>query len=147
MCFAVCQETCICVLRRDDDHDQFFVLHHSSTSSASSQCLLYLRDSDQSLDMLSRYPKIKAVFIKYNTALPSSVPVERLFSASSIILSKRRNKLSDETFEKLLLLHQLVAVFLLLNLLETDRLCYSMRGTAHIGTESVLCRPTIHCNH
>jgi len=83
-------------------------LHHSSTSSSStgSQCLSYLSDSDRSFDMLSRYPKMKAVFIKYSTPVPSSAPVERLFSVASIILSKHRSRLSDEIFEKLLLLRQ-----------------------------------------
>ena len=90
-----CKFSCFC----------FFILHRSSTST-SSQCIAYLNDTDSCLDMLSRYPTVKAAFIKYNTVLPSSAAVERLFSAASIILSKRRNRLSDDTFEKLLLLHQ-----------------------------------------
>lgn len=89
----------------DEDHDKFFVLHDSSVST-SSQCHAYLSDTDRSLEMLSRYPKVKSIFIKFNTVLPSSAPVERLFSAASIILSKRRNRLSDDTFEKLLMLRQ-----------------------------------------
>ena len=94
----------------DEDHDQFFVLYHSSTSSASSQCLSYLSDSDRSLDMLSRYPNMKAVFIKCNIALVST-PVCQWKGFLVLILlfcQKHRNRLSDEseTFEKLLLLCQ-----------------------------------------
>ena len=65
---------------------------------------LYLVDPDKSLESLHKYPRIKALFLRFNTGLPSSAHVERLFSAGPLILTARRNRLSDEFFEMLLIL-------------------------------------------
>ena len=65
---------------------------------------LYLSDKDSSLSMLERHPTIKSVFLKYNTAVPSSAPVERLFSIASLVLTARRTRLKDKLLEYLILL-------------------------------------------
>jgi len=45
------------------------------------------------------------LFRLLNAAVPSSSPVERLFSKGALITVHRRNRLTDEHFEQLLLLN------------------------------------------
>ncbi|XP_034082438.1 uncharacterized protein LOC117552875 [Gymnodraco acuticeps] len=71
--------------------------------SADSEVFEYMRSGSE-LEVLNRFPRVKAVCMKYNTATPSSAPVERLFSLGGIVLSPRRNRLSDKRFERLLLM-------------------------------------------
>jgi len=85
-----------------------FSVHDSDSEVAESGCkveaLQFLSDPSHELEQLKKYPVVARVFIKYNTSVPSSAPVERLFSQAGLILTPRRNKLSDESFETLLLL-------------------------------------------
>jgi hypothetical protein len=68
------------------------------------QIASYMMDPDKNLKMLDKYPEVKAVFMKFNTTLPSSGAVERLFSVAGQIQTPRRNRLSDKMFQELLLL-------------------------------------------
>ena len=71
----------------------------------------YLEDPDTDLSMLNKYPNVKNVFMKFNTLIPSSGSVERLFSFGGLIHTARRNRLSDKSFEMLLLLKANATVF------------------------------------
>lgn len=44
-------------------------------------------------------PCLKQIYLQYNTPLPSSDTVERIFSICGDILRKKRNRLTDENFE------------------------------------------------
>jgi len=83
--------------------DNFFDFS-DQTAEQSNEHLEFLNDKDRDLSMLNRHQKAKQLFFRYNTALSSSTPVERLFSSGSLILSNKRNRLSDKLFERLLML-------------------------------------------
>ena len=56
------------------------------------------------IENLQHYPVVRKLFFLYNTALPSSVPIEQLFSLGGLVLTSKRNRLTDDRFEKLLLM-------------------------------------------
>lgn len=72
-------------------------------SQAELQGLQYLEDSDRTLASLEKYPFVRSMFRKFNVGLPSSAAVERLFSYGGMICSAKRNRLTPQLFEKLLL--------------------------------------------
>ena len=59
---------------------------------------LFLIDKEKELAMLDKYPRVKCLFLEYNTALPSSASVERLFNAGPLVLTARRNRFTDDIF-------------------------------------------------
>ncbi|KYN09969.1 hypothetical protein ALC57_17907 [Trachymyrmex cornetzi] len=60
----------------------------------------FLNNPIRALDVLHQFPRVKQLFIKYNTCIPSSAPVERLFSYATMMNIAKYNRLSDDSFEK-----------------------------------------------
>ena len=98
---------------RDDGNESstseegFFKFQHESSPGAaqvSSEMGMYLNDISREIVSVSKYPLIKHVFMKYNTGLTSSAPVERVFSIGGQVLTPCRNCLTDDNFEMHLLL-------------------------------------------
>jgi hypothetical protein len=87
----------------DEDDGDFFNLTQSA-ADPSQKHLQFLNDTSKEMNLLEKHPQVKQLFIRYNTCIPSSAHVERLFSAGSLIMTKRRNRLSDKLFETLLML-------------------------------------------
>ena len=95
-------------LQTDDltssDGDEYFGFEKkSSTTNASTemQVLKYFDDNDKSIQSLKRHPIIFRMFLRYNTALPSSTLVER---PAGLTFTAHRNRFSDKTVEHLILL-------------------------------------------
>jgi len=101
---AAAQATQVC-LDEDYGYDE-----ESSTSPTDNvnnlklQAVNYLSDGNTALLSLLAYQAVQTVFVRYNTLLTSSAAVERLFSCAGLIATSCRNRLSDKTFEKLLML-------------------------------------------
>lgn len=90
--------------------ESYFMFQNDSLDSSSTnettgdlEALQYLQDRDTLFSMLKSY-SIKKIFLKYNTCLPSSASVERLFSYGELIMRPCRRKMGDSLFEKLVLL-------------------------------------------
>lgn len=94
----------------NDDDDDFFVFSSPNNaqqrekSSVRLELNHYLSDKSKSLDSLDNYINIKNLFLRFNTSLCSSAPVERLFSFAGFIQNPRRSAMSDKQFEKLIFL-------------------------------------------
>ena len=87
-------------------NEDFFVFYDTNVAfnSVSAELDMYINDTSRDIDSLHCFPLVKKVFVAKNTLLPSSAPLERLFSIGGQILTPRRNGLSDENFEELLML-------------------------------------------
>lgn len=88
----------------DAESDCFsFTEDRQVSESVDTEIAEYLK-SGVEIDMLNKFPRIKTVFLRFSTPPPSRAPVERLFSLGSLVLTPRRNRLSDRRFENILLL-------------------------------------------
>lgn len=90
------------------DNDNFFSFESGHTPPteiiSDMEILQYFDDKSTSLEILHKYPTVKKLFLKYNTGIPSSAPVERLFSYAGMVLNKKRACMTDENFQQQLLL-------------------------------------------
>lgn len=92
------------------ENDDFFDFGDESelpiqtSGTVSVEIAKYLANPRTDLEMLNEFPIIKKVFIKFNTPLPSSAPVERLFSYATMMNLPKWNRLSDMHFEQRVLM-------------------------------------------
>lgn len=77
---------------------------NSIENSVETEVSQFLMDTNKENCMLNQYQSVRAIFFKYNTTLPSSAAVERVFSQSQMIFTPRRNRISSDNFEKTLMM-------------------------------------------
>ncbi|XP_042306362.1 uncharacterized protein LOC121921827 isoform X2 [Sceloporus undulatus] len=97
----------------DDLEDDFFNIQprgrKSAVDTADEEVLRYLKSPSREVSCLHAFPRVLRCFLQFNTGMPSSAAVERLFSTGGSIFTVKRHALSDELFEQLVLLKQNMA--------------------------------------
>ena len=89
----------------DDDFDSYLPRkRHKSQADPTRLVEEYLRSDSYDIQLIKGFPILEKLFRKYNTALPSSAPVERMFSGGGGIFNKRRQCLQEDQFKMQLLL-------------------------------------------
>ena len=89
--------------KEHDEEDDFFSFESATSVTVNdSEATAFLENMCNNLNTLKLYPVVLNMFKRYNTVIPSSAPVERLFSTGGKIMTPYR--LTDETFEQLLIL-------------------------------------------
>ena len=93
---------------RTEETEEFFEFEESAPDGNNEDSRVevnrFFEDPDESISMLKRYPNVQCVFRRTNTPIPSSAPVERLFSYGGMIMHPKRRRLGDRLFERLLIL-------------------------------------------
>lgn len=91
---------------RKPEHLSFFLYSMDATSSipvesTGARNIMddWFKESSKELNVLNSYPIIKKIFLRYNTLLCSSAPVERLFSYATVLDLPKYNRLTDKHFE------------------------------------------------
>lgn len=90
-------------VKQTDSDDNFFNFCQK-IHSEEEELQQYLKSNDTNIEILHNYLKLKKHFINYNTPLPSSASVERLFSCGGAVLTPQRGRLNNDTMEHQLLL-------------------------------------------
>lgn len=80
------------------------IRRNSIESDVESEVARFLVDVRTQTEILNEYPNVKEAYLKFNTTLSSSAPVERVFSQSMMIFTPRRNRISAKHFEMALFL-------------------------------------------
>lgn len=84
-----------------------FALASPGVPSPSVNCVeadRFMADSETGIESLHKHELVRKVFVRYNTALASSASVERVFSVAADVFTRKRGKMTDENFERQLLL-------------------------------------------
>ena len=94
------------IIQYESDDNDLYILEKQciSTTSHEVEIYCYLNSNAKELCKLINYKIIKKIFIKYNCILPSSAPVERMFSLETHINSAKVNRIGDKTFEYMVVL-------------------------------------------
>lgn len=100
-----CDENCLNISDFNEDDEDFFTFKESKeVESAQEELERFLKSKSSNIEMLHDFGIIKKFFLKYNTALPSSASVERMFSVGGSVITPQRGHMNDDIIEHQILL-------------------------------------------